>query len=150
MSSDRDVLPTDVKPTNYSVSLYDLKNGEPWTYQGTVAIDLEVKKSTKTITLNTHQLKIHSAEVHSEAGKTASSVQASGISYDTKNQRCTFTFDQALPESPKAVLSISFEGTMNSHMAGFYRSKYKPPVEPSKGVARDADNHYMFSTSVKP
>lgn len=35
---------------------------------------------------------------------------------------------------------------MNSHMAGFYRSKYKPTVEASKGVARDNENHYMFST----
>ncbi|KAK3083565.1 hypothetical protein LTR53_020184, partial [Teratosphaeriaceae sp. CCFEE 6253] len=31
-------------------------------------------------------------------------------------------------------------------MAGFYKSKYNPPVEPAKGVARDADSHYMFST----
>jgi len=146
MASDRDILSDDVKPTNYAISLFDLQQGEPWTYQGTVKIELEVKKSTKSITLNTHELKVHSAEVSSEAGKTASSSKASNISYDTKNQRCTLSFDQELPESPKAVVSISFEGTMNNHMAGFYRSKYKPTVEPSKGVAKDAENHYMFST----
>lgn len=146
MASDRDVLSGDVKPSNYTISLSDLQSGEPWTYQGQVTIDLEVKKSTKSITLNTHELKVHSAEIFSEAGKTASSVKASNISFDTKSQRCTFTFDQSLPESPKAVLSITFEGTINNHMAGFYRSKYKPTVEPSKGVARDAEHHYMFST----
>ncbi|KAK0248640.1 hypothetical protein LTS09_016199 [Friedmanniomyces endolithicus] len=146
MSSDRDILPSDVEPSNYALSIFDLKAGDPWTYQGTVAIDLEVKKSTKSITLNTFKLKVHSAELSSEAGKTASSMKASDISYDEKDQRCTFTFDQALPKSPKAVLSISFEGTMNGDMAGFYRSKYKPTVEPSKGVAKDGDNHYMFST----
>jgi len=146
MASDRDVLSDDVKPTNYDISLFDLQSGEPWTYQGAVKIDLDVKKSTKSITLNTHQLKVHSAEVFSEAGKTASSSKASNISYDTKNQRCTLGFDQALPESPKALLSIAFEGTMNNLMAGFYRSKYKPAVEPSTGVAKDADHHYMFST----
>ncbi|KAK5730403.1 hypothetical protein LTR15_000340 [Elasticomyces elasticus] len=146
MASDRDILPADVKPSNYNLSIFDLSHGEPWTYQGTVAIDVEVKKSTKTITLNTHQIKVHSAEVASEAGKTASTSKASDISYDEKNQRCTISFDQALPESPKAVLSISFEGTMNGDMAGFYRSKYKPTVEPSKGVAKDGESHYMFST----
>ena len=146
MSSDRDILPSDVEPSNYALSIFDLKAGDPWTYQGTVAIDLEVKKSTTSITLNTFKLKVHSAELSSEAGKTASSMKASDISYDEKDQRCTFTFDQALPKSPKAVLSISFEGTMNGDMAGFYRSKYKPTVEPSKGVAKDGDNHYMFST----
>lgn len=35
---------------------------------------------------------------------------------------------------------------MNNAMAGFYRSKYKPTVPASKGVAKDSENHYMFST----
>ena len=35
---------------------------------------------------------------------------------------------------------------MNNAMAGFYRSKYKPTVPASKGVAKDNENHYMFST----
>ena len=109
-------------------------------------IDLHIKKATKSITLNTHELKLHSASVTAESGKHASAIQASNISYDTKQQRCTLTFDQELPESPKASLSISFEGVMNSNMAGFYRSKYKPPVEASAGMARDGENHYMFST----
>ncbi|RMX83120.1 hypothetical protein D0869_05547 [Hortaea werneckii] len=146
MASDRDILPADVKPTNYAISLHDLQSGEPWTYQGTVNIDLQVKKSTKTITLNTHELKVHSVEVFTEAGKTASSVKSSDVSYDAKNQRCAFSFDQALPESQRAVLSIAFEGTMNNVMAGFYRSKYTPTTTPAKGVAKDSEHHYMFST----
>ncbi len=31
-------------------------------------------------------------------------------------------------------------------MAGFYRSKYRPVVTPSKSVPRDDESHYMFST----
>ena len=31
-------------------------------------------------------------------------------------------------------------------MAGFYRSKYKPTVEPSPGTAKVGDEYYMFST----
>lgn len=31
-------------------------------------------------------------------------------------------------------------------MAGFYRSKYKPTVEPSPGTAKQGDDYYMFST----
>ncbi|EMC96716.1 hypothetical protein BAUCODRAFT_34107 [Baudoinia panamericana UAMH 10762] len=146
MSSDREVLPTSVKPSNYAISLFDLQPGEPWTYQGSLTIDLEIKEPTKSIVLNAHELKVHSVEISSESGKTASSVKASNIDYDTKNQRCTFTFDQELPQSPKAVLSIAFEGTMNNHMAGFYRSKYKPAAPAAAGVAKDAENHYMFST----
>ena len=135
-----------MKPSNYAISLFDLKSGEPWTYQGTVDIDLEVKNATKSIVLNTHELKLHSASIATDSGKHSSSVKASDISYDTKNQRCTITFDQELPQSPKAVLSITFEGVLNNHMSGFYRSKYQPKGEASKGVARDDENHYMFST----
>lgn len=35
---------------------------------------------------------------------------------------------------------------MNNSMAGFYRSKYKPTVKPSKSVPIDGDDHCMFST----
>jgi hypothetical protein len=31
-------------------------------------------------------------------------------------------------------------------MAGFYRSKYKPAVTPAASVAKDDEDHYMFST----
>ncbi|GIZ46634.1 hypothetical protein CKM354_000975300 [Cercospora kikuchii] len=146
MASDRDILSDHVKPINYAISLTDLAAGEPWTYQGKVDIEVEVKKSTSSITLNTHELKVHSAELVTDSGKHSSAVKATDISYDTKHQRCTFTFDQELAQSPKAVLSIAFEGVMNNHMAGFYRSKYKPTVPASQSVARDSEWHYMFST----
>jgi len=96
------------------------------------------------VTLNTHHLNLHSASITVESGKHGSSVKSNDISFDKKNQRCTISFDQELPQSKKATLSIAFDGTMNNHMAGFYRSKYKPPVEPAKGVAKDKDSHYMF------
>nr|POF17706.1 aminopeptidase 1 [Quercus suber] len=146
MATDRDVLPDDVKPLNYNISIFDLRPGEPWDYQGTVDITVEIKRPIRSVTLNTLQLKLHSAEVFSEAGKTASSTKCSSISYETETQRCRFEFDQELPQSPKAVISVAFQGTINNSMAGFYRSKYKPAVEPAKSVAKDDEHHYMFST----
>lgn len=35
---------------------------------------------------------------------------------------------------------------MNNNMAGFYRSKYKPAVTPSRSVPKEGDDHLMFST----
>lgn len=35
---------------------------------------------------------------------------------------------------------------MNDRMAGFYRSKYKPPVTPAASVPQEDGYHYMFST----
>lgn len=35
---------------------------------------------------------------------------------------------------------------MNSAMAGFYRSKYKPAVTASAGTPKEGDDYYMLST----
>ena len=103
-------------------------------------IELNVTKPVKEITLNAHQLSIISAEVFS--GKTASS-----ITYDEKSQRVTLTFPEEVASgSHKAVLQIQYKGTINSSMAGFYRSRYKPVVTPAKSVPKDGESHYMFST----
>ncbi|KAH0208297.1 hypothetical protein KCU86_g8223, partial [Aureobasidium melanogenum] len=64
--ADRDVLPDVVKPSNYAISVFDLELGGSWTYQGKVDIDVEVKQETKEITLNTHQLKLQSAQISTE------------------------------------------------------------------------------------
>ncbi|KAF2432236.1 hypothetical protein EJ08DRAFT_585779 [Tothia fuscella] len=145
-SSDRDVLPDTVKPTNYDIKIHDLELGGKFSYQGRVKIALEIKKSAKEIVLNTNQLVIHGAELSTEHTKMESSAKASNISYDTDAQRATLSFDQEFPKASKAWLDITFQGTMNNLMAGFYRSRYKPVVEPAKSVARDDEYHYMFST----
>ncbi|KAF4313531.1 Peptidase M1 alanine aminopeptidase/leukotriene A4 hydrolase [Botryosphaeria dothidea] len=135
MASDRDILPDTVKPTNYAISLYDLEFGGAFAYHGTVTISSEIRKPTKEIVLNSHQLKIHEASVATEHTKTQQSIKTTNVSYDETNQRATLTFDQELPASSKAEL-----------MAGFYRSKYKPAVTPAASVAKDDEYHYMFST----
>ncbi|KAG9712973.1 hypothetical protein KCU73_g16676, partial [Aureobasidium melanogenum] len=144
--ADRDVLPDVVKPSNYAISLFDLELGGSWTYQGKVDIDVEVKQETNEITLNTHQLKVQSAQISAEQGKTEGAIKASNITYDEKNQRATFHFDQPVPQSHKAVVSVKFSGIMNNDMAGFYRSKYKPTVPAVASVPRDSEYHYMLST----
>lgn len=72
--------------------------------------------------------------------------EASSISHDDKSQRTTFTFPRDIPASETALLHIDFSGVMNNTMAGFYRSKYKPAVKPSKSVPTEGDSHLMFST----
>ena len=52
-----------VKPVNYDISIYDLELGGAFSYQGAVTIEMEIRKPTKEIVLNAHQLKIHSAIV---------------------------------------------------------------------------------------
>jgi aminopeptidase N len=71
--------------------------------------------------------------------------KASDITYDKKSERVTLKFLDDLPQSD-IVVSISFTGTMNTSMAGFYRSKYKSAVEASLDTPKEGDFHYMLST----
>lgn len=73
-------------------------------------------------------------------------LKASDISYDEKSQRVTLSFTEELSSCPEAALQIIFSGIMNSNMAGFYRSRYKPAVTPAASVPKDDEYHYMFST----
>ena len=68
------------------------------------------------------------------------------ISYDVKAQRVILTFPKDLAVAKKAVLDVSFSGTINSDMAGFYRSRYKPAVRPVPSVPMEGEDHLMFST----
>jgi len=103
-----------VKPVNYDLSIYDIEFLGDWTYQGTVKIDLDIKKTAKDIVLNAHKLTLHSATLSTEHTKTEQASKASEISYDKDNQRATLHFDQEFAVTSKAVLEIKFQGTMNN------------------------------------
>jgi aminopeptidase N len=143
---DRDILPDTVKPVNYALSIHDIELGGAFSYQGSVVITAKVSKSTRSITFNSHQLKIHSSEVEIEHGKTQQALQSSDVSYDVPKQRATISFSEEIPASENVTISIKFQGTINNDMAGFYRSKYKPAVTPAASVPKDEEFHYMFST----
>lgn len=71
--------------------------------------------------------------------------KASEVTYDKASERATLKFQNDI-SAPSIVLSINFTGTMNSAMAGFYRSKYKSVVEPAADTPKEGDFHYMLST----
>ncbi|KAF2118654.1 aminopeptidase-like protein [Lophiotrema nucula] len=144
MASDRDILPSWAKPTHYSVSLYDIEFGGGFTYQGTVAVNLNITNdsSWNDIVLNAHQLKLHGATLKLKDA----SHESKDISYDEKRQRVTLDFKDKIQYTGEAVLEVKFEGTINNIMAGFYRSKYKPKGDVPASVAKDDEYHYMFST----
>ena len=71
---------------------------------------------------------------------------ASDISYDDKFQRTTIAFPSLIAANIRAPITIEFTGTINSDMAGFYRSKYKPLNPPAKSVGTEDGHHLMYST----
>ncbi|KAL8690303.1 MAG: hypothetical protein Q9218_004223 [Villophora microphyllina] len=143
-SIDHNALDTvNVKPVHYDISLHSLELGGGFGYKGEVQIELQIKTQTKAITVNAYQLSIHDVQMSVNG---ADSQKASDITYDEKSQRATFTFPKEISPSQNAQIVINYAGTMNNSMAGFYRSKYKPTIEPSRSVPLDGEDHCMFST----
>jgi len=118
--TDREVLPTDVVPTHYHLSLNpDL---ETFTYTGNVTVTLDVAKPTSQIVLNAHELELHSASLNTRASGT---LEATAIKMDEEKQEVTVEFGEELGGGKgAATLNIAFSGILNDKMAGFYRSSY--------------------------
>ncbi|BDD59143.1 hypothetical protein MAP00_004376 [Monascus purpureus] len=140
---DRDTLPDVVKPVHYDVSLFGLEFGGSWGYKGIVKIDTKITRPAKEITLNSKEIEVQDAEIFAKDGNNLA--KASEITYDKTSERVTFIFPQEVTPAD-VVLYIKFTGTMNNSMAGFYRSKYKPVVEPAADTPKEGEFHYMFST----
>ncbi|KAF9132540.1 hypothetical protein BGX30_012620, partial [Mortierella sp. GBA39] len=114
----RVVLPTNVTPSHYTLSIVpDLKE---FTFGGQVAIDLTIHEATKTVSVNTKDLTLKTTAIEID-GKTIEPVSSA---FDEHRDTTTFTFDSELPKGA-AVLRISFDGILSDKMAGFYRSSYK-------------------------
>ncbi|KAE8147945.1 peptidase family M1-domain-containing protein [Aspergillus avenaceus] len=142
-AKDRDILPNVVKPVHYDISLFDLQLGGSWAYKGIVRIDSKITHATNEIVLNSKEIEVQQAEIFGKDG--IKLTEASEITYDKKSERVSFKFPQEIIPSG-VVLCMAFTGVMNNVMAGFYRSKYKPAVEPSQDTPKEGDYHYMLST----
>ncbi|KAF3918942.1 Laeverin [Dactylellina cionopaga] len=130
---DRDVLPEEVKPTHYKLSISNLDK-TAFTYSGTVVIDVAIKAEISSIQINVKELGNLDATISVQGTEQ----KASSIDVDKKRERATLTFSTPLPVDENAQLTLKFTGILNNKMAGFYRSEYKNP-------GSDEPTH-MFST----
>ncbi|KAI9704105.1 MAG: Aminopeptidase 2 mitochondrial [Candelina mexicana] len=130
VSKGREVLPTNVKPLHYDLTLEP--NFEKFTYEGRVVIDLDVLEDSTSIALNTLDLDLHTTKVSSGNEVITSSPK---ISYNEDTQTTTVSLPKSLSKGSKAQLTHTFTGTLNDHMAGFYRSSYKGEGGEKKYIA---------------
>lgn len=116
---DRQILPTNVVPTHYHLSL--TPNFDTFKYAGTVSVTLDVEKPTSQIVLNVLELELHSASLKTKSG----TLEATGIKIDEEKQEATVQFEKEIDVGKAAAtLKITFTGILNDKMAGFYRSSY--------------------------
>jgi puromycin-sensitive aminopeptidase len=108
VSESRYRLPRTVVPTRYELTLEpDLAT---FTFDGRVAIEVEVAEPTATVVLNAHELQI--------------ACENAAVDLDEELERVTLTFDEAIPAGT-ATIDLTFTGILNDKLAGFYRSIFK-------------------------
>lgn len=109
-------LGSSVVPLEYNIQLHpDLEN---FTFAGVETITLKILKPTKTLTLHSKEIDIETVSLAVKKDKIFAK-----ISYDTKSETATFTFQKTLPVG-KNKITITFKGILNDKMRGFYRSSY--------------------------
>jgi puromycin-sensitive aminopeptidase len=113
-------LPRSVIPARYEIRLVpDLDTAR---FTGGEVISVTVAEPVETFVLNAAELTIHRASLELESGNTLEP----SVSLDAETERCLLTFDQKVPQGNHR-LRLSFEGTLNDKLRGFYRSRYRLP-----------------------
>jgi len=132
----REVLPKNVKPLHYDVTLEpDFKT---FKNNGTETIELDVVEDSNSISLNSLDIDIKETTI-SSGSHTISS--APTLKFDDETQRVNIHFDKTIPAGSKATVTTKFVGTLNDNMAGFYRSSYKQD---------DGEDGWIATTQMEP
>jgi puromycin-sensitive aminopeptidase len=113
-------LPTSIVPSRYDIRLApDL---EAASFEGQETIALEVLEPMEEVVLNAVELRIESAHVENGAGQR----WTCAFRLDEASERLHLRPPQSLaPGSWR--LSLTFRGTLNERLRGFYRIRYQDP-----------------------
>jgi puromycin-sensitive aminopeptidase len=121
-------LPTTVAPQRYDLRLEpDLAASS---FTGEVTISILVKAPTAEIVLNAIELDVQNAVLLDDGGN----AHRATIVLEDATERCHLTFAAAIAPGPTR-LRITFRGTLNDKLRGFYRSTYRDAKGANKTLA---------------
>ncbi|HEV2321613.1 MAG TPA: M1 family metallopeptidase, partial [Gammaproteobacteria bacterium] len=113
-AADRIVLPDDVVPTHYDLSI--VPDAAKLTFTGSVSIDIDVTQATKTIVLNAADLSFKRVTLKGVS-------KAPSVSFDKDRETATLTFANPVSKGHH-VLNIAYTGKINQHAAGLFALDY--------------------------
>jgi len=123
-------LPRTVTPSRYDLTLEPSLDAA--TFAGRVAVALTVHEPVTEIVLNAKELEVLDGSLERPDGTT---IELEKIVLDPGSERVTLGLaETAAPGG--SVLHLSFRGTLNDRMVGFYRSTYRD----------DGEEHVIAST----
>ena len=115
-------LPPNAVPSHYE--LHITPNLTTFVFQANVQIHLKIVQATKTIRLNTAEIKVKSATL-SRSSSDSRPVSLTAT-FEEEDEVCVLTAGEELAVG-EGVLTIEYEGEHNDKMRGCYRSKYTTP-----------------------
>ena len=117
-SAEAVVLPANVKPSKYRLTLQpDLST---YTFRGEQTIDIDIVVPTARVLLNAAELEITDVSLV----RNGVSTPVGSISIDEKLETTTLDFGKTLSQGA-AQLEMKFKGILNDRLVGFYRSEYQ-------------------------
>lgn len=127
-------LPRQIIPTLYDLALdLDL---EAFTFEGQVAIHLQVAAPVTQVVLNAADLEVDAATITGAEGP----VGIDAVSMTGEDERLRLDLTHPLPVG-EADLTISYRGTINDQLRGLYRSAY---------TGADGVSHPIATTQCQP
>ncbi|HEY5627223.1 MAG TPA: M1 family aminopeptidase [Nitrospira sp.] len=121
-------LPRHIIPTRYELRLEpDLPSA---TFRGQETVLLTLSETTTTIVMNAADLVVSHAIMEDQEGQR----QQATVAIDESLQRCSLTLSQPIGPG-EAKLHLTFQGTLNDKLRGFYRSTYKDHTGTSRTMA---------------
>jgi aminopeptidase N len=112
-------LPRDVRPTHYEIAI--VPHAESLTFDGRVAVTIDVLKATDRIVLNAVGMRFSSAHIHSTRNKRA--YVDPKVSVDEAAQTAAFTFADKLVAG-SYLLTMEYTGTIGIQANGLFAIDY--------------------------
>ena len=117
-SADAVVLPANVKPSKYRMTLQpDLGT---FRFQGEQTVNIDIVKPTARIMMNAAELEISDVVLRSRGA----SIPVHSIALEEDTETAILDFGRTLSPGP-AELEMRFTGILNDRLVGFYRSEYQ-------------------------
>jgi aminopeptidase 2 len=119
-----------IRPTHYGLRIET--NLEDGVFEGTVAIDVEVKESITSISLDARELEIPSITVYDETGKLC---PVSNFEIDNERETLKISLEEPVPANSKLRLCLLFAASLKRSEGGFYITSVPSDSSDSKVIA---------------
>lgn len=119
-------LPNNTLPLHYEVHLLTNIHKKDFDFEGRVTITLKALDDTKNITIHYRQLQVN--DVTLIDGKTGKELQFEEPTYDEVTEHYVIPLEKPLVNGSEYQLTIEYNATLRTDLAGFHRSSYKDEI----------------------